>query len=246
MVIAIATTIMIVALKDIIQLQAKAVPKARCFDKHTKFMMENGGIKEINFIQPGDVLKNGVKIMGKIKVMSNDLRMFNLHNIIVSESHIVNYNNKWLAIRDHPEAIEIFNYCDTELYCLNTSSKEIIIDGIRFTDWDEIWGDKLEKIVSYINKHHVGQNIDDVLFESFNRETIINLEHGKKRIDMIEIGEKLSTGGIVYGIVELYTNNLGNNIDKVFHLLVSNGKFEIDNAVYLDYNSRIDSNSIFK
>ena len=177
--------------------------------------------------------------------MSNNLRMFNLYNIIVSESHIVNYNDKWIPISDHPEAIEILDYCDTELYCLNTTNKIIIIDDTVFTDWDEIWGDKLEKLITYCyNKN--GKDIDDVLFESFNRETLINLEHGKKRIDMIEIGETLSTGGIVYGIVELYINNLGNNKEKVFHLLVSNGKFVIGDDLYFDYNARIDSNSIFK
>ena len=57
-------------------------------------------------------------------------------------------------------------------------------------------------------------------------------------IDKIFIGEVLSTGGIVYGIVEL-TDNLGN--EKLLNLLVSNETFEIDNVVHFDYNNNIDS-----
>ena len=81
--------------------------------------------------------------------------------------------------------------------------------------------------------------IDELLFVGFNGEIEIDLVNLKKRIDEIEIGDKISNGGIVYGIVELYKNNLGDN--KMYHLLVSNSMFKINGKKYMDYNDRIDS-----
>ena len=244
-VIAVVVTIIIVAMKDILNIQKSSVPKVRCFDKHTKLAMASGKEKEIQYIDAGDMLKNGIRVTATIRVDAKDLRMFNLNNIIVSESHIVNYENKWLPVREHPNAIEIFNYTEPELYCLNTGTKEIIIKGIKFTDWDEIYGTSLKIITRSISKDGKRidiENIDDILFEGFDREIEIDLENNrKKKICAIEIGDNLINGGIIYGIVELYKHNLGDNREKMYHLLVSNGKFEIEGNIYMDYNNRIDS-----
>ena len=84
--------------------------------------------------------------------------------------------------------------------------------------------------------------IDELLFVGFNEDIEIDLvKNSKKRIDNIKIGDNLSGGGIVYGIVELYNHNLGDNDIKKLHLLVSNGRFKINGKMYMDYNARIDS-----
>ena len=67
----------------------------------------------------------------------------------------------------------------------------------------------------------------------------IKLLNEDKSIDQINIGDILSTGGIVYGIVKLNKNNLGN--ETIYNLLVSNGKFEIGNELHFDYNYNIDA-----
>ena len=74
----------------------------------------------------------------------------------------------------------------------------------------------------------------------FLYKTKIKTKIGEKTIDKIYIGEILSTGGIVYGIVEI-PNNLGTKNEYLFHLLVSNKQFEIDNVIHFDYNNNIDS-----
>jgi hypothetical protein len=246
-VVAIYVTLIIVFLRDVMHIHSKSIPKVRCFDKHTILTMDDGLDKEIQDIVAGDVLKDGIRVTAKIRVDAKDLRMFNLNNIIVSESHIVNYRNKWLPIREHPDAIEIFNYKESELFCLNTVTKEIIINDIKFTDWDEIYDTSLQTIIRHISGklnyvENIIENIDDALFEGFTREIKIDLvNNNNKTIDEIVIGDKLVNGGIVYGIVELYKNNLGNNKDTMFHLLVSNGQFRIEGEIYQDYNYRIDS-----
>ena len=70
----------------------------------------------------------------------------------------------------------------------------------------------------------------------------------KKHIKDVSIGDKLSTKGIVYGIVEIENKKetiLGNikeneNNNILYHLLVSNKLFETDGKIIRDYNDKID------
>jgi hypothetical protein len=119
----------------------------------------------------------------------------------------------------------------------NSPEKTIVLNEIVFTDWDEIYDDSLEFLLNY----HSIQKTEDLSKKvdcGFNKETKIKIIDGEKKIDKLFIGEVLSTGGIVYGIVEL-TNNLGN--EKLYNLLVSNEKFEIADVLHSDYNNNIDS-----
>ena len=73
------------------------------------------------------------------------------------------------------------------------------------------------------------------------------LDNTRKLIKDINIGDVLSTKGVVYGIVKIENNcilgnNTENNIEtKLYHLLVSNKCFEIDGKIIRDYNDIIDS-----
>ena len=77
----------------------------------------------------------------KMSAYGND--MYNLNNIIVSENHRVIYKNKLIKAKDHPEAYRI-KYNKLFIYCLNTSSKYILIDNYKFTDYDDL--DENEKM----------------------------------------------------------------------------------------------------
>ena len=46
-----------------------------------------------------DILIDGSIITAKIKVTSKDLDMYILNGIIVSESHVIKYNNEWIHVR---------------------------------------------------------------------------------------------------------------------------------------------------
>jgi hypothetical protein len=56
------------------------------------------------------------------------------------------------------------------------------------------------------------------------------------------VGDKLSTNGTVYGIVEVL--NPCKKDDKLYHLLVTNKCFETDFKIVRDYNDTIDSISM--
>ena len=236
--IAIPMAIIIYFMTEVLQIKSSALPKLRCFDRKTKFMLIDRSYKYIEELNPQDILSDGSAVTSKIIVTSKDLQMFNLNGIIVSESHIVKYNNLWIPVREHPDAQKIHTYNEPYLYCLNTSTKTIILNDIIFTDWDEIYDDSLEFILNYYSIESP-ENLSNLVDCGFQKNTKIKLFNEEKTIDAVNIGDILSTGGVVYGIVELTTNNLGN--EQLLNLLVSNKKFEVGTVLYSDYNNNIDS-----
>jgi hypothetical protein len=270
--ISIPLSIIVLFMSEVLHIKTSAIPKLRCFDKNTLLTMNDGTFKKIQDVEVGDILENKVMVTAKMKVDASDLRMFSINNILVSESHIIKCEDNWIAIRDHPLAIELpaDSYTEPYLYCLNTSSKEIIINDLIFTDWDEIYGGTLDKVIFAIPqnifvKDHLNQkeNIHKYLDVGFDSDMNIYLANNtKKQIKDISIGDILSTKGIVYGIVEidnfynkslvdkslvdktLVDSILGNNINKspnkLYHLLVSNKCFETDGKIIMDYNDKID------
>ena len=227
---------------EVLHIKTSGIPQLRCFDKNTKFILQYHTVKTIEFLEPGDILEGNVKVMAKIKVLSDGLKMYNLNGIIVSESHIVKVNNTWIPVSQHKDAVIIDNYLEPYLYCLNTSSKTIILNNMIFTDWDEIYDDKLNIVFKYLNTNKT-ENINKILDKGIPKDCRISLKGGYKNISEIKPGEILVDNGIVYGIVELEKNNLGiigKNKEKLYNLLVSNKKFIVEDRIYQDYNSGID------
>jgi hypothetical protein len=245
---ALLLSIILVFLVEVMGIKSSPVPKLRCFDKDTLLEMSDGSYKKIIDIKAGDILAKNVLVTAKIKVLSEGLRMFTLGSVTVSESHIVKYQDQWVAVRDHPLAEEIpkDKYSEPFLYCLNTSSKEIVIDDIIFTDWDEIYDSSLTSVMNTVpynifikDEEFKKANIHRYLDVGFESDMIIYL------ID-VQIGDNMSTKGIVYGIVEIeketILGNTNENDEKVlYHLLVSNKLFETKGKIIRDYNDKIDS-----
>jgi len=239
--IAIPLAIIIYFMTEVLHVETTALPKLRCFDKNTPFMLKKYVNKTIEELCPGDVLFDGSTVTAKIKVISTGLDMFTLNGVTVSGCHIVKYNQVWMPVRNHPLAVPLEQYNEPYLYCLNTTTKTIVLNNTVFTDWDEIYNDKLEQILAYKNINTL-ENITKVLDNGFNENVKIKLVEGYKSIKHVEVGDILATGGIVYGTVEL-NNNLGDckNDDKKYHLLVSNQYFIVENKKIYDYNYNIDS-----
>jgi hypothetical protein len=238
--IAIPLTIIIYFMTEVLHVETTALPKLRCFDKKTPFLLKKYVNKSIEELCPGDVLFDGSTVTAKIKVISTGLDMFILNGITVSGCHIVKYNQIWMPVRNHPQAVPLTKYDEPFLYCLNTTTKTIVINNTVFTDWDDLYDDKLEQVLAYKNINNL-ENISKVLDYGFNENIKIKLVEGYKPIKNVEIGDILATGGVVYGIVEL-NNNLGVCENKgKYHLLVSNQYFIVENKKYYDYNYNIDS-----
>jgi hypothetical protein len=223
---------------DVLHIRSSAIPNLRCFDHRTKIFLENRTFKYIKDVKPNDILIDGSIVTAKIKVLSKDLDMYNLNGIIVSESHIVKYKNSWIKVKDHPYSKKLSLYNEPYLYCLNTSTKKIILNDMIFTDWDELYDDTLEFILNY-NSIEKTENIAKKMDYGFNGNTVIKLIKGEKKMNKINVGDILANGDIIYGIVEL-NNNLGNS-ENLYSLLVSSNYFYIGENKYPDYNNNIDS-----
>ena len=225
--------------------------------------------KPIIDIQVGDILLNNNIVTAKIKVATEGSIMYLLNNIIVSDSHIIKYNNKWIHVSEHPDAIKLKTYNEEFLYCLNTTDKIIEINGIIFTDWDEIYDEKLNKVldndfIPVLNPNFIHKFLDC----GFISSTKIAVKNDLYiDIDKIKINDTLINGEKVYGIVEIdgstivqqFRYNLGKNIfiegyapnlninkeiiknnNKLYHLLTDKGTINIENIVFKDYNDTID------
>jgi hypothetical protein len=246
--ISIPLAIIIYFMTEVLHIKTSAIPKLRCFDEYTPITLENKNKIHIKNINLGDKLSDGSYVTAKIKVTSADLKMYRFNNIIVSESHLVNYKNKWIRISQHPSAEEIY-YNKPFLYCLNTSNKLIEIDGNIFSDWDEIVGDKFETLKDKNSDIQNLENIHEFLDDGFEENTIISLYKKNKKINEINIGDILENGAFVYGIVEVDTKKINkymnkNRYDKLYHLLTTDGAFTILHKINLinikDYNNLID------
>lgn len=245
LIVSIILTIIVVFMSEVLQIKSSAIPKLRCFDESTLIPLLNGDKKQIKDVQVGDELENGSYITAKLTLTAANMKMYKLNNIIVSESHLVNYKDKWIRVAKHPEAV-LIDYCKPYIYCLNTSNKIIELNGMQFSDWDEITDEttfcRLKDMNPKIqNLEHIHEYLDDGLDES----VLIQLYNGESKcIDDINIGDVLDDFSIVYGLVEMDATKLRNRKNKLFHLLTTTGHFKIKSKSHYDcvkdYNNIID------
>jgi hypothetical protein len=217
--VAIPMAIILAFMNDILHVQSSlSIPSLKCFDENTILKMKDGTEKQISTIDTGDILFNNNKVTAIIKVTSKGSIMYYLDGIIVSDSHIVKYNDIWIPVYKHPNAIKYENYTKPYLYCLNTTNKIININKYIFTDWDEVYDDDISEIKN--NKFVKINNLNDIhifLDSGFKSSTLIKLKNGNYRmIKDLDIGNILENGEIVYGIVKI--NGLTLNKQFQYHL----------------------------
>jgi hypothetical protein len=215
--IAIPMAIILAFMVDVLKVNPNlSIPSVKCFDKNTLIQMDDGTNKKISCIEVGDVLINKNMVTARMKVATRGSTMYILNNIIVSDSHIIKYNDNWIPVSKHPKAIKLDSYNEEFLYCLNTSNKVIETNNLIFTDWDEIYDDKLYKILRNTPNNDI-QFIHKYLDYGFDGSTKIpvqniNITSKLVDIDKIKIDDILENGEKVYGIVEIY----GSDINEQF------------------------------
>jgi hypothetical protein len=239
-------TYVLVFMKDVLHVQpGLKIPKLKCFDKNTLITMKDGSKKPIIDVCLGDILLNNIIVTAKFKVETNGSQMYQLNNVIVSDTHMVNHNNTFIRVSSHPLAQKVAFYNEEFLYCLNTNKKVIIINDNIFSDWDEVNNKEINVLKKEINNcynlidlnylkylndfndlndfNNLNEDNDLIhkyIDSGFISSTIIKLQNGEeKQISQIKINDVLENGEKVYGLVEIDGKNLN---DQYVYYLGSN------------------------
>lgn len=128
----------------------RQVGRAACFSANTLVKMKNGKEKYFKDIVLGDILSDGSKVRGVMQLKNwsdeekeNEEEFFyslvnkeNKHKILVTGLHLINYKNKLIYVKDHPEAA-LTHYKERVLYCLVTDTHHIPIGTYTFWDWED-------------------------------------------------------------------------------------------------------------
>lgn len=207
-------TIIVHIMRSVFQISVAAVVPLvpACFDGDTMVPMFNGTKKRIADIKIGDKLADGGIVTANIKHILGDQKMYNLNGVLVTDKHTVILNDgfekKHISVEDHPDSILVNEYYKHEVYCLNTTTKEIVINNTVFTDWDDL--DEMD-LVEIRNKC-VDQGIDGITKSTihkyidggFQEDTLIELDDGRSiPIKDITLNDVLIGGERVTGVVEI-------------------------------------------
>jgi hypothetical protein len=190
--------------------------KPSCFDGETLLQLLDGSYKKIKDIEVGEILAEDGEVTAKLVLDAENIQMYDLFGIIVSGSHSVKKNGKWIKVSKHSDAIRISKYVEPYIYCLNTKSKEIHIDSddiketLEFIDWDEIDDKTLTQIsnnsgINNLLRGEIHQKFD----VGFIGNTKIKNNDGTEIfIKDVKPGTILENNIFVYGIVEINGNDL--------------------------------------
>jgi hypothetical protein len=190
--------------------------------------------------------------------------MFQLGSVLVSGSHRVKYEGKWILVKDHPAAVSLSS-SDPYIYCLNTNLKTIRVGANEFADWDEVFDEELTELLTRIDSNDTA-DIHKYYDGGFYSDAKVEMENGELReISNLEIGAILKDGVKVVGLVEVLRENLGGtvgihginlhtvfvneraNLEKVGketknlrHLITDKKYFYVDGVKYFHYNSQVE------
>jgi len=117
-----------------------------CFYPETKIKLMDQRIKYIKDLDLGDILENGSRVQVILRLENRDLREkffqfkgtgTNGDNIYVTGSHMVRYNNKFIKVEDHPDALIQDEIQSTWFSSLITDDHKIQIGKLLFWDWED-------------------------------------------------------------------------------------------------------------
>jgi hypothetical protein len=187
-----------------------------CFDPDTEIDL-NVSTTKIKNLKIGDKLKDNNEVIGIIKINSNGIDMYNYNNIIVSGSHLVNENNKWIRVEDSKISYRI-NYKKKYIYCLSTTTARISINNQLYADYIETTDSYILEYMFNIILNHLN-NIQPLTINNIRTtepiyqwgvlgNTMVNTLKGVIKIKDCKIGDLLKKNkndgrnNIITGVVK--------------------------------------------
>ena len=105
-----------------------------CFAAGSPILMADGSTNPVEEIEIGDMTAGG-RVTG-VMVFEGDHHAYDYLGVAVSGSHGVFENGAWMRVRDSFHALKLPDKID-RWYLHDTTSHEIVSNGIRFTDFHE-------------------------------------------------------------------------------------------------------------
>jgi hypothetical protein len=224
-----------------------------CFHPHTQIEMNDGSYKSIANVKLGEPLKDNNRVIAKI-VSEVSTPMYSLNNVLVSSDHLVQYNNKWVRVRDCPHAKPI-QYNDPNVVCFVTSSGIIDIQNTLFKDYLDIHCETKylhirHLIEKHLNKDTFYQSTDTCndMLTGFHPNIPVNVNNvvGMVEIDTGVLTMYLLNGNILSGnaLVQYYpgfwvrvhdhpdAEYIGHNTEKMMQYITTDGN------VYINDNNK--------
>lgn len=205
--ISIPLAIMIAFMTDILHIKTNlsipGVPSTPnvCFHPSTLLQRNDCTYVSISDIKVGDILQKNDMVTAKLILDArHQPSLYELHKVLVTPDHKVLCKDKWIFVKDHPDAIPSATCEHPYLYCLNTASKKIVIQNTVFLDWDELDDMDMKEITEDIHIQDLHRTLDG----GFTPHTLITMCDGTTRlIKDIKVGDILSHDIRVIGIVEI-------------------------------------------
>jgi len=112
-----------------------------CFAEWTQVEIRDHGVvipKIITEIKIGDQLSDGSYVTAVIEMDGLDVPLYQIGSVYVSGSHLIKgLDQQWKSVTEDERAV-MSNRLSKKVYCFNTTSNVITIDGLHFRDWEEI------------------------------------------------------------------------------------------------------------
>lgn len=111
----------------------------KCFHPSVQVILANGKPKKMSEIKLGDELQGNRFVRGVI-LLDNKAApetFYELNGVLVTGSHFVLENNKWVQVYEHKDSRERKDVESDALYCLITSDHKIRINDTTFHDWED-------------------------------------------------------------------------------------------------------------
>lgn len=205
-----------------------------CFDENTKIGTFEG-LKLIKDIKLGDRITSDLSTVTSVYYMDGrGIPMYSLCGILVTGSHKVKYNGKFIFVKNHPKA-KLQTVSSPRLVCINTSSHRIKLGSCEFLDFAEC--DDINFVNfkhRYIERLYNGSGLS-IRYDNSSGvdcDTLITLQSGEViPIGNMRVGNVLQTGDIVKGMcIHTVNSNTYAVVDDV--VMSPNTWIYVKNKVY--------------
>lgn len=196
-----------------------------CFPPYTLIKVKGTGVQQIRDIRIGDILlPSNSRVTATFQFQAYGQKMVRFQcpetnsqsptqSFKVSSNHYIRNGADWVRADVHPDGVACGEWTsDIPLHCLNTDNHIIPVGEYTFCDYDENEGGDtatMKMLEMQINGRGCNISNTDTTYDfkeyspSMNIHTGIIMKNGsRKSAKNIVLGDKLSTGATVVGVIE--------------------------------------------